>query len=980
MESERRKKVQELFDAAQQQPADKRAEFLRQECPDDLEILDEVESLLKAAETRDQFPNGSPLSSTVERALKAGDKLENFEVLAFIGRGGMGEVYRARDLRLKREVAIKALPPGFARDRERIARFEREARAASALNHPNIATVYQTCSEGGRDFIVMEFIAGHTLRQLIGKRGIPVAKALRYAVEIADAVAAAHLAGIVHRDLKPNNVMVGERGHIKVLDFGLAKALPFATEPGQDPTAVRTLTQEGFVVGTYPYMSPEQASGRPVDTRSDIFSFGCMLYEMLTGRAAFLRDNPVETLTAIVQSDPRPLRELVPSIPTHLDRIQSGCLRKDPRERWQSMGDVKDLLESELRDLDAGAPQEARRKGRWSVASLAAGVLFGALLAVGAMWLREGRRAAELTEPPITMLTADAGLSAYPALSKDGSILAFASDRSRDGNLDIWVQQIGSGDPIRLTHWPSDETDPDVSPDGTRVAFRSEKDGGGIYVASTLGGAPPVLIAPEGRNPRFSPDGRFLAYWVGREGPGYLPDSAHVYSIPSGGGQAQRLDSGFAAGFYPIWSPRGDALIALARKESTGAVANSLDWWILPLDSRPPHRTGAVRLIGDVGISPPRGLFNPIALLWLDEPARVLFSGSIGDATNVWELKLNGNLAATGKPQRVTAGASYETQASFARLPTGETRFAYSSLTLNFDVWALPLDLERGIVKGELSRITNDASYEAWPTLNHDGTLMAFSSLQANYWAIRTIDLSTRQERTILTSIDPLTNPVFSGDGQFIIYSDLTDGIFKISSKGGTAQTLCLGCGTPDDTDLTGSRVLMEPIEPPDDLRVLEPGSSSPVTFVPAQESLSRGAWTSDMTWVAFQVAVPGSANVQIFAANVAGGRRPKRDAWVAITDGKSPDRLPTWSPSGKVLYFLSERDGFRCLWAQRLVPDSKKPLGEPLGVMHFHNARRSLKRLGSRTGEIGLSAAGNVAVFTIGELTGNIWLRKEKR
>ena len=261
-----------------------------------------------------------------------GQTLLHYQIIGKLGEGGMGIVYQARDSHLDRLVAIKVLPPDKFADPQRQARFVQEAKAASALRHPNIVTIHDIARDAGHDFIVMEHVAGKTLSQLIGRRGLKLQDAVRYAIQTADALACAHAAGIVHRDLKPANIMVDEHEVVRVLDFGLAKLTQ--TEAGEDvPTeTMRPETEEGTIVGTTSYMSPEQAEGKAVDARSDVFSFGSVLYEMLCGRKAFTGDSAVSTLAAILNRDPAPLGE---EVPRDLERIVARCLRKDRARRWQ---------------------------------------------------------------------------------------------------------------------------------------------------------------------------------------------------------------------------------------------------------------------------------------------------------------------------------------------------------------------------------------------------------------------------------------------------------------------------------------------------------------------------------------------------------------------------------------------------------------------------------------------------------------------
>ena len=435
-----------------------------------------------------------------------GQTIGHYRIESKLGDGGMGVVYRAVDTHLNRPVAIKVLRPDTVADAEQRRRFVQEARAASALNHPNIITIYDINQSDGVDFIAMEYVSGQALDLVIERGPLGLTEALRHAIQIADALGKAHGAGIIHRDLKPGNIMVTPEGSVKLLDFGLAKLIETGSNEVETVTLhASPLTEKGTVLGTVAYMSPEQAQGKPIDLRSDIFSFGAVLYEMVTGRRAFSGDTKLATLTAILHDEPKPITELAKAAPPEIDRIVHRCLRKDPNRRFHHMVDVKVALE-ELRDEAnsnkteplKGAPVSAARR-------LAFVAAIGLLATIVAFWIGSRERVAP--HPYVlTRLTSDSGLTTEPALSPDGKLVAYASDRSGDGNLDIWVQQVPSGEAIRLTHDPADDREPDFSPDGQRIVFRSDRDGGGIYVVSVLGGTD-RLLAPRGQGPRFSPDG-----------------------------------------------------------------------------------------------------------------------------------------------------------------------------------------------------------------------------------------------------------------------------------------------------------------------------------------------------------------------------------------------------------------------------------------------------------------------------------------
>src|SRR5579884_1349559 len=390
MQAELWEKIEELYHAALAEAPEKRAAFLARACPDDERIRAEVESLLEQAGA--SFLDSDRLPSLVQ----PGAKLGNFELVARIGRGGMGEVWRAHDPRLKRNVAIKLLPLAFAHHPDRIARFEHEARAASALNHPNIVSVFDVGHENGVWWIVSELVDGEPLTALIGRGPLSPRRVAEIGMQIAEGLAAAHSAGIVHRDLKPGNIMLRRDGRVKIVDFGLAKR----RGPGEDST---TLTDSGAIMGRAGYMSPEQVRGEDVDTRSDIFSLGVILYEMLSGRQAFSGKSTIEIMNAILKDEPA---EIPPVLPA-LESIVRHCLEKDRERRFQSAADLRFALSSVWVGSPAPTPASRRRPGT------AAGAT--AILFVGAAvlwWTAARSRGTSIPETGVLRrLTTDTGLT-----------------------------------------------------------------------------------------------------------------------------------------------------------------------------------------------------------------------------------------------------------------------------------------------------------------------------------------------------------------------------------------------------------------------------------------------------------------------------------------------------------------------------------------------------------------------------------------
>ena len=626
MDSERWKRVDSLLQAALGRPPGERSAFLRRACAGDPALEREVGSLLASGQEAGNFLE-SPAIEGAARALARGQSedtgvngdsligrtVSHYRIVAKLGDGGMGVVWKARDTRLDRFVALKVLPAAKMSDPERKRRFVQEARAASALNHPNIVTIYEIdeATTEGRpvDFIAMEFLPGKPLDHSIPSKGLRLNEVLKYAIQIADALAAAHAAGIVHRDLKPGNVMVDGNGCVKVLDFGLAK-LTEQVGAGEfartEATAEGPKTGEGMIVGTVSYMSPEQAKGKKVDARTDIFSFGALLYEAITGRRAFDGDSMVSILSAVLRDEPKPAAEIVHDLPRDLGKIVTRCLQKDPNQRYQHAGDLKIDLRQVKEELGAGGsvvrePKQGRLSaGRWWW--LAAGAACVAVaFAVG--WRLHGPRAAL---PPwnLTRLTADAGLSGFSALSPDGKLVAYSSDRSLDGELDLYVKQVAGGQPIRLTSDGAGNTTPDFSPDGSRIVFRSNRDGGGIYEIPAFGGEVRLLVQ-DGLNPKFSPDGSQVAYWIGAENVApAVPGSGTVWVVPAAGGQPRRVGPNFTAARYPIWSPDGKRLLCVGYTSAKAYEISSIDWWLLAPDGSESVKTGAHDALIRAGLQP----------------------------------------------------------------------------------------------------------------------------------------------------------------------------------------------------------------------------------------------------------------------------------------------------------------------------------------------------------------------------------------
>ncbi|HEV2718641.1 MAG TPA: protein kinase [Thermoanaerobaculia bacterium] len=619
-----------------------------------------------------------------------GMTLGPYEIVAHIGSGGMGEVWRARDKRIGRDVAIKILPE-FGMSEEQVRRFEQEARAAGALNHPGLVTIYDLGRTNGSPYIVMELLEGETLREIIGDpvpSPVPIRKALDYIIQAASALAVAHEKGIIHRDLKPENIFVTSEGRVKILDFGLAKLAQEAKDD-QGQTS-RHFTSTGMVVGTPGYMSPEQVRAKPLDHRTDIFSLGTVLYEMLSGRRAFDRESAVETMTAVLNEDPAPLPALVPRVPAALDAIVRHCMEKNARERFQSARDLafqlrllpefQHSMTDNVKLLPAGA--EKRR-----LPYRAAIVVLALLGLAGAGFALFHARAAGVQPLPASFkqLTYGDGLSMYPTLSPDGKTLAFVSSQS--GNKDIYVQRVDGHVATNITaDSPADDSEPAISPDGAQIAFRSEREGGGIFVMGVTGESPKRLTQ-FGHNPSWSPDGTHLVVSSARAGlrPYVHLEEGDLSIIDVASGTARPLLPSTAAerqsdALQPSWSPHGKriAFWGVSKRLSQRDV-----WTIDPNAPEPEHTVQ--RVTTDAAIH-----WNPV---WSPDGKYLYFGSDRNGTLNLWRVPMDEESGTpAGEPQPVGLPAPVSGNFTFSQ----KGALAYGTVTRTYRLLAIPFDEKSG--------------------------------------------------------------------------------------------------------------------------------------------------------------------------------------------------------------------------------------------------------------------------------------------
>ena len=950
-------------------------------------------------------------------SLAAGDRLDSYEILRPLGAGGMGEVWLARDLRLERHVAVKALPPDLTADPTRVKRFEQEARAASGLNHPNVCTIYAlSVAADGRHLIVMEYVEGQTLRDRLMRGPLKHKELLDIAIQIGFALTAAHAAGVVHRDLKPENVMLRPDGFVKVLDFGLAKLTAADSDPAM-PTRTLIRTDPGVAVGTVAYMSPEQARGPDVDTRTDVWAVGVLLYEAVAGRRPFSGPSTSDVLAAILEHDPPPLARFDPGVPPELQRIVTKALRKDPEQRYQVMKDLVLDLQALRDDLASGqrnarvsapgngtgmsqaverpadgaasTPAKARRSGR--MAAVAAAIV---AVAGSAAWLWYARTPtrpaapatrtgpAPLLDRALRKLTTGAGLQTGVTWSPDGRFIAYASDRA--GNFDIWVQPIGGGDAVQITKERSQETQPDWSPDGSTIVYHSDRRGGGIYVIPALGGAERQLTSL-GSFPKWSPDGTEV-YCLLHDRLDVEPGPIRLYAVAAGGGQPTPVVSDFLAGgryWYWVASHPDGRISALGWDKTLG-----FGFFTLPRTGGPPVSS---KLPENFPLrSDPLGLAYA-RFQWDNTGRAVCFELLSNGLPQLWKAVVDPSTLDIVSMERLTRGTSHDTSAAWSR---DGKHLAYTARTETTRLWMYPFDTLRGRILGPGRAVTEEDAIPCCVDVSLDGRRLLYGLVNegggvSELWLA---DLA-RATRELVSKSQPsswwLAGAV-STDGSTVAYTRVrSDGkggvgdmLPMLYSAGGGEQSigvpqagvLFLPYGwTPGGRELLGSflsvknafpaRLAVLPIDGP-------AAGRERILVSDANLALWQGRISPDgrwMTFVANRQSRPGHAEIFIAPFD-----RPSADRWMRVAHDHEWADKPRWAPDGRTLYFLSRRPGaYFNLWGNRFDPAAGRLLGDPFVITNMEAPARVISPDMSSTE---IQVAARQVVLTMQTTTGNIW------
>ncbi|MBI4547738.1 MAG: PD40 domain-containing protein [Ignavibacteriae bacterium] len=827
-----------------------------------------------------------------------GQTISHYKILEKLGEGGMGVVYKAEDLKLKRIVAIKFLPKKLSVHGEERERFEHEAQAASSLNHPNICTIYEIDEQAGETFIVMEYIEGITLRDWIqkkmvqaeGYRKLSIKETVEIAIQIADGLEKAHEKGIVHRDIKSENIMVTEDGRAKIMDFGLAKL-----------KGVSKLTKTGSTVGTIAYMSPEQVEGLETDNRTDIFSFGVLFYEMLTGSLPFRAEHEAALMYEIINMDPKPLTEIRQSADAELNRIVMKCLEKDRDVRYQSMREVAVDLKRYKRDSEGRKlerPQAAvqaqellsakRRKLPLAIAALVV------LIGVVAAWFYFSSQVTKepvVGETKVNRVTADPGLEDQPTWSPDGKFLAYTTDER--GNLDIVVLPLAGGQPIRIADTDADEAEPSWSPDGTKLAFVSARDhggrlsialatgplqsyiygkGGDIFLIPALGGTP-VKLVENGYGPAWSPDGKNVVFRSARGG------QWDLWIIPAGGGTPKQLTNDPEQDYSPSWSPDGRWIIY-------GSLFTAVTYF-------------EIRVVATEG-GEPRSLIKESSVVLKPalspEGKFILFSSDRGGSFNLWKTPFSpsGEMKAES-PVRVTIGGGDDVNISIAAVGK---RLAYATVRNTADIWELTLRSKA------LRQMTFETTTEDYANLSPDGKTLLVESDRTGKMAVWTFDLNGKalSQHSPVQSFIP--NPVWSPDGKQIAYSQ---------EAGDKAKIVTRNLGDLSVKEIATGQ-FFAPAWSPDGkklgVNLVKDGTNSIWVYwfekkemkqiTPSEMNCIFPAWSPDGGNIVFNVEERGTRHIWIVPSE---GGTPRQ-----ITSGEYEYSHPKWSPvNNDLMTFLRD-------------------------------------------------------------------------
>jgi Tol biopolymer transport system component len=859
----------------------------------------------------------------------------------------MGEVYEARDEHLDRSIALKILPPELVQNDDRVRRFVQEAKSASGLNHPNIVTIYdightepsqsqeggETESAGPVHFIAMELVRGRTLRDKIHHEQAPLKELLRWLAQSAEGMAKAHAAGIVHRDLKPENIMISNDGFAKILDFGLAK-LTERKVSGEGvgsvaATDVRHKTREGTVLGTVGYMAPEQVQGKVVDERSDIFSFGCILYEATTRQRPFDADSDIETMHQIITAQPTAVIEVNPDAPSELRKLIRRCLAKDPDKRYQSMKDLSlelfDLVE-EFDQLSVSAASRSSGSGdaapivsarsRWILPGAIA--LAGLALAAAVYFALRPRTAAApaatgALNAKFTQLTDLGGLEDQPSLSPDGLYVAYAADPAPDvPRSDIFLLRVGGRNPINLTQGsPDNDEMPAFSPDGQWIAFRSGRGGGGIYLMGATGESV-RRIADFGYNPSWSPNGKQIVVSTeGGNNPRGRTTTAQLWIVDVQGGAKKKIFDGDAV--QPQWSPDGKRIA----------------FWSLPYSQRGQRDISTIPAEGGKPVQITDDPALDWSPAWSGDGKTLFFASDRGGSMNLWRVPIDPSTgAAAGAAQALTTPSSWSGEISVAR---AAPRIVFASLAGEINIHKLAFEPAGAIASSSDTAVTTGTTLFLEADPSPDGSQVATRS-----WSGQEDIYLVRPDGTGLRKVtdDPAKDrgPRWSPDGkQIAFYSDRSGRyeIWVIDPEGGNLRQVTK----------TEGRSLWFPTWSPDGKKVAVSNEQRATIFDLTQPwPVTKGEPLAPMAEGLVMEVSDWSPDGRYLVGFSRKGAEEWNGLWVYSVESRSYEKItdtgssypsrPAWLADSR--RFVFAHDGK--LWVADRVTRESKPIYEPLG------------------------------------------------
>src|SRR5215471_11804491 len=980
MEPQRWHRVDRILQGALALNVDERNAFVDSACKGDESLRNEVISLLSFEDQArgiidvPAFELAAPFLASNQADLAEGQFVGRYKIIALLGVGGMGEVYLAEDTKLGRKIALKLLPADFTRDIDRVRRFQQEARAASALNHPNIVTIHETGEFQDRHFIATEFIEGETLRERMTGARINLGETLDIAVQVAGALAASHQAGIVHRDIKPENIMVRTDGYVKVLDFGLAKLAEQAPYDGSgERSSSKTNTTPGLLLGTVNYMSPEQAREHDLDGRSDIFSLGIVLYEMIAGQSPFQGDTNSDVIAALLKEQPAPLSQFVPDLPAEAQAIVDKALAKDRTARYRTSDDLLAALKSLRRELEVeqtlgskrevGAralpnsiPAEKRihpEEGREAKAGFGVGrskavvgILIMVVMTVAALVIWKNNTGPGSTEAASVLrtmqITSWSGLDCSPSISPDGNTVAFSSERT--GSFEIYVKQLmaDDGGEKQLTSDGAQNFQATFSPDGRSIAYHSSKRGG-VWIIPTAGGSSKQLTR-FGSHPAWSRDGSQIAFQsssgvgVGFNDSNAQPPSTLWLVSAEGGEPRQLTEVGNPVGGHgaPSWSPDGKR-IAFDSSEYAHYVV-----WSVSVQGGDLKRTsGSFKSATDAAYAP--------------DGKSIYFVTDFGGALQKVNVSETGE--PIGEPVKVLdASGSRIRQASIS---ADGKRIVYSALSTSGDIWSTDILPEGHKTTASPIQLTHAKNTRnSTPVFSPDANKIAYVVLNVGKsFQVWVMDAAGDHNKQLA---DNGTFPAWFPDGNRIAF--LSEGAYwSVPLQGGEKNKLFDFGGdvgiarlSPDGTRVafhstrSGTRNVW--------VVSIQGGPPKQLTF--DKEAAGFPVWSPDGKWLAF---ARDHTDGQDLAIIPSAGGEP-----IQLTFDKAGALHNDWSPDGDKVLFARQRDS---IWNVYSVSRSTKAIKQ----------MTTFAKLGAYVRYPAWSPLNNRIAYEYAETAGNIWMAELK-